>query len=153
MILYPLALWKGPTMDVRVDKDLVVELTRDLVRIQSVNPPGNEQEAAEYLGNRMRHLGLEVELQHLEPDRAQVIGRLRGSGDGHLVLTGHLDVVPPGGQTWEHEPFAADLVDGRIYGRGSADMKGGVAAMVAAAAALIDAGFHPSADFVIAATA
>src|SRR5947209_10181956 len=152
MILHPSALWKGPTMDVRVNKDLVVELTRDLVRIQSVNPPGNEQEAAEYLGNRMRHLGLEVELQHLEPDRAQVIGRIRGQGDGHLVLTGHLDVVPPGGQAWEHDPFGADLVDGRMYGRGSADMKGGVAAMVAAMAALKAGGVQPSADILLAAT-
>src|ERR1700737_3016568 len=115
-----------------VDRDLVVRLTRDLIRIRSVNPPGNEQEAAEYLGNEMRGLGLEVELQHLEEGRAQVIGRIRGAGPGHLVLTGHLDVVPPGAQKWEHDPFGGDMVDGRIFGRGSADMKGGVAAMVGA---------------------
>jgi succinyl-diaminopimelate desuccinylase len=88
----------------------------------------------------------------LEPNRANVLGRLPGSGDGHLVLTGHLDVVPPGGQAWEHDPFGAEMVDGRIYGRGSADMKGGVAAMVAALAALKAAGFQPSADVILAAT-
>jgi succinyl-diaminopimelate desuccinylase len=136
-----------------VDRDLVVRITRDLVRIQSVNPPGNEREAAEYLGNEMRALGLEVELQHLEEDRSQVIGRIRGEGAGHLVMTGHLDVVPPGGQEWQHDPFGAEVEEGRIYGRGSADMKGGVAAIVAAAAALVSGDFRPKADYVVAATA
>lgn len=139
-------------MDVRVDPEEVVELTRDLVRFPSVNPPGNEAAPAEYLAKRMTDMGLDVEVQTLEPDRANVIGRIKGSGDGHLVFTGHLDVVPPGGQAWKHDPFAADLVDGHIYGRGSADMKGGVAAMVAAAGALLRAGFKPKADYVIAAT-
>jgi succinyl-diaminopimelate desuccinylase len=144
---------KGYGMDVRVNPNLVTELTQDLIRFRSVNPPGNEREAAEYLGNRMRELGLEVEIQQLEDDRSQVIGRVRGQGDGHLVFTGHLDVVPPGGQAWEHDPFGGEEVDGRLYGRGSADMKGGVAAMVAGAAALVEAGFQPKADYVIAATA
>lgn len=139
--------------DVQVDRDLVVDLTRELVRFRSVNPPGNEQEVAEYLAGRMTELGLEAELQPLEEGRANVIGRLRGEGSGHLVLTGHLDVVPPGGQEWRHDPFGADLDDGRIYGRGSADMKGGVAAMVTAAAALVRSGFRPSADLILACTA
>jgi succinyl-diaminopimelate desuccinylase len=137
---------------VRVDRDLVVELTRDLVRFKSINPPGDEQPAAEYLAAQLRELGLEAEMQVLEPNRANVLGRLRGSGDGHLVLTGHLDVVPPGGQRWDHDPFGAELVDGRIYGRGSADMKGGVAAMAAAMAALKAGGFRPTADVILAAT-
>jgi succinyl-diaminopimelate desuccinylase len=135
-----------------IDPDLVIELTRELVRFQSVNPPGNELPAADFLAARLRELGLEAKVQVLEPNRANVLGRLPGTGDGHLVLTGHLDVVPPGGQAWEHDPFGADLVDGRIYGRGSADMKGGVAAMVAAMAALKASGFQPSADVLLAAT-
>lgn len=140
-------------MTTDIDRDLVVDLTRQLIRFQSTNPPGNEEEPARWLASRMEALGLEAEIQQLEPDRANVIGRLRGTGEGHLVFTGHLDVVPPGGQEWEHGPFDADLVDDRIYGRGSADMKGGVAAMVAAAAALVCDGFRPSADVVIACTA
>jgi len=135
------------------DRNLVTELTQQLVRFPSVNPPGNEQEVAEFLGGRLRELGLQVEIQPLGESRANVIGRIRGEGTGHLVLTGHLDVVPPGGQEWEHDPFAADLVDGRIYGRGSADMKGGVAAMVAAAASLASSGFRPRADLILACTA
>lgn len=141
------------TKGVEVDRELIVGLTRDLVRFQSVNPPGNEAEVAEFLGARMRDLGLEVEVQPLEEGRANVIGRIPGDGSGHLVFTGHLDVVPPGGQRWEHDPFAAELVDGKIYGRGSADMKGGVAAIVGAAASLVRSGFKPKADLVIAATA
>lgn len=141
--------------DVSVDRDLVINLTQELIRFPSVNPPGNEQKVAEFLGGRMADLGLEVELQPIEENRANVIGRLRGggSGSGHLVYTGHLDVVPPGGQEWEHAPFAADRVDGRIYGRGSADMKGGVAAIVAGVAALAGSRFRPSGDIIIACTA
>jgi succinyl-diaminopimelate desuccinylase len=131
-----------------VDRDLVVDLTRDLVRMRSINPPGDERPVAEYLARRMRDLGIEAELNAEDGNRANVIGRVRGRGEGHLVLTGHLDVVPPGGQTWEHDPFGADLVDGRIYGRGSADMKGGVAAIVTALASLARSGFQPSADVI-----
>ncbi|GAC1628742.1 MAG: ArgE/DapE family deacylase [Chloroflexota bacterium] len=140
-------------MDIRIDRDLVIGLTRDLVRFRSVNPPGDEQPVAEFLAARMKDLGMESELQIIDDGRANVVGRLKGSGDGHLVFTGHLDVVPPGGQEWRHPPFDADMVDGRIYGRGSCDMKGGVAAIVAAASALIVAGFRPRADFIVAATA
>lgn len=152
---------------------LVVELTRDLIRFPTVNPPGNELPAAQYLARRMEEFGLEVELQEIEENRANVIGRIRGEGDrltgsrprptgsrpqpagstpGHLVFTGHIDVVPPGGQEWQYPPFGGDLVDGRIYGRGSADMKGGVAAIVAALASLKRAGFRPRADVIAACT-
>lgn len=141
-------------MDSTVDRDLVIELTRELVRFRSVNPPGDEQPVAEYLARRMDALGMDTEIEPLEPGRANVVGRIRGGGeDGHLVLTGHLDVVPPGGQEWSYPPFDAVLRDGRIYGRGSCDMKGGVAAIVAAAASLIKSGFRPRADLIIAATA
>ena len=134
------------------DRDLVVSLTQELIRFQSVNPPGNEKPAAEYLAARLRDLGLEAIIEDVEPGRANMVARVRGEGDGHLVFTGHLDVVPPGGQKWKHDPFAAELVDGRIYGRGSADMKGGVAAIATAMAALSAAGFKPKADVILAAT-
>lgn len=135
-----------------VDRDLVVDLTRELIRFQSVNPPGNERPVAEYLAQRLRELGLEAEIEEVETGRANVIARLRGQGFGHLVFTGHTDVVPPGGQKWTHGPFDADLVDGKIYGRGSADMKGGVASIVTAMAALAASNFEPKADIILAAT-
>ncbi|HEX8919705.1 MAG TPA: M20 family metallopeptidase, partial [Chloroflexota bacterium] len=132
----------------------VVDLTRELVRFPTVNPPGNERESAEFLGRRMEEMGLEVEVQTIAEQRANVLGRIRGRGEGpSLVLTGHLDVVPPGGQAWTRPPFDAVLEDGRIYGRGSCDMKGGVAAMVAAAATLVRDGFRPQGDIVLACTA
>jgi succinyl-diaminopimelate desuccinylase len=107
---------------------------------------------AEYLAQRLRDLGIEATLQDVEDGRANVVARIRGEGRGHLVFTGHIDVVPPGGQEWSHGPFDADLVDGRIYGRGSADMKGGVASIVTAMAALVASGFRPKADIILAAT-
>jgi succinyl-diaminopimelate desuccinylase len=137
---------------VAADQELVVELTRELVRYRSVNPPGNEGEIAEHLAGRMRDLGIEATVETVEPGRANVIGKIAGAGGKPLVFTGHLDVVPPGGQRWQHDPFAAELVDGRIYGRGSADMKGGVAAIVTAMAALARADYQPSGDIFLAAT-
>ncbi|HLJ66216.1 MAG TPA: M20 family metallopeptidase [Chloroflexota bacterium] len=140
-------------VDIEIDRELLIQLTRDLIRFRSVNPPGNERPPAEFLGNTMRELGLEVDLQNLEPDRANVIGRIPAGASGALVFTGHLDVVPPGGQPWKHDPFGAEMIDGVIYGRGSVDMKGGVAAIVAAMAALVRSGLRPRADIVLAATA
>src|SRR5579872_6997787 len=153
MIPDTLRVMERPHVDFSVDRDLVVELTRALVRFRSINPPGNEQEPAEYLGNHLHRIGLEVDLQQLAPGRSNVLGRLPGAGEGHLVFTGHLDVVPPGDQPWSHDPFAGEMADGRIYGRGSADMKGGVAAMLTALEALARGGFQPKADVILAATA
>lgn len=133
-----------------VDTALVVELTRELVRFPSVNPPGNEAEIASFLAERMRGLGLEAETQEVQEGRANVVGRLPGGSAPPLVFTGHVDVVPPGNQKWEHPPFDAELVDGRIYGRGSADMKGGVASIVAAMTAL--KGRDLEGDVILAAT-
>jgi succinyl-diaminopimelate desuccinylase len=137
----------------RIDPDLVVDLTRDLIRFRSVNPPGDEEPVARYLAGRMEEFGIQADVQLIEPGRANLIARLPGNGAGHLVYTGHMDVVPPGEQPWEHDPYGADAVDGVIYGRGSADMKGGVAAIVAAMAALASSSFRPRADVVLAATA
>jgi succinyl-diaminopimelate desuccinylase len=138
--------------EIDVDRDGVIALTRELVRFRSVNPPGNEGEVADFLADRMRELSLEADVQGVEDGRSNVVGRLAGGDGPALVFTGHLDVVPPGGQAWEHDPFGAEMSDGRIYGRGSADMKGGVAAIVTAMAALKRDGFQPSGDILLAAT-
>ena len=114
-----------------------VALTRELVQIDSRNPalasdgPG-EQAAARVLAAALDSWGLRVEMHEAEPGRTNVVGRAgRGTGRS-LLLNGHLDVVGVEGMT--HAPFAAEQRNGRLYGRGAADMKGGLAAMCAAAA-------------------
>ncbi|MBX9927414.1 MAG: M20/M25/M40 family metallo-hydrolase, partial [Gemmatimonadaceae bacterium] len=120
-----------------------VALARALVAIDSRNPslvagaPG-ERACAKALAATLNTWGFrDVELQDSGSDRPNVIARL-GAPDGRsLILNGHLDVVGTEGMT--HAPFAAELRDGRLWGRGAADMKGGVAAMCAAAVHALDA--------------
>jgi succinyl-diaminopimelate desuccinylase len=113
----------------------LTELVTDLVRIETENPPGNEKPCAEYVAAWFREHDIDVEVIR-EPyeDRPQVVARV-GSGEPTLVLNGHMDVVPAGDRTeWGHDPYGAALVDGRLYGRGSTDMKIGLAlAMLTAA--------------------
>ncbi len=129
--------------------DELVEFTRDLVRIPTVNPPGDEYpRCAEVLGGRLSHGGFEVEYiaadgrpEHTrEHPRVNVVGSRRGAGRGPVVhLNGHIDVVPPG-DGWTVDPFGGIVRDGRIYGRGVCDMKAGIAAAIFAAEAIARAG-------------
>jgi succinyl-diaminopimelate desuccinylase len=110
-----------------------VELARTLVRFPSLNPPGEERACAEYLANLLRRAGLDVELHEFAPGRPSMVARLRGTSDlKPLAFTGHLDVVPLGEKPWSAPPFAAEIQDGKLIGRGSSDMKAGVAAFVVA---------------------
>jgi succinyl-diaminopimelate desuccinylase len=112
----------------------VVELTRELVRTETVNPPGDEARAAALLAGRLEAAGLQVAAHELAPGRTSLVARRPGSGDApSLCLTGHLDTVPLGGRDWAGDPFGAEIDGDRLYGRGSSDMKGGVAAIVVAA--------------------
>jgi succinyl-diaminopimelate desuccinylase len=129
----------------QIRDDEVVELTRQLVRIPSVYRPGqpgaNEERVARAVETWMRREGLDVEVQHVAPGRPNVIASLGPPGGKTLLLEGHTDVVTEGdANEWRHSPFAADRVDGRIYGRGTADMKAGLAAAMVAAAAVRRAG-------------
>ena len=114
-----------------------VELTRALTRIDSRNPdlvsggPG-EGQVAEYLAGVLRGWGFAVEMYQVRPGRPNVIARIGRAGGRAIILNGHLDVVGVDGML--HAPFSAESRSGRIYGRGSADMKGGIAAMCVAAA-------------------
>lgn len=141
-------------VDARVLVEEVVDLTRRLIRFNTVNPPGNEEEAMRYLALYLEGYGIEATIDPIEAGRANLIARIRGNSDqGHLVLSGHMDVVSAGEKQWTHDPFAADVVDGRIVGRGAADMKGGIAAMAVALTVLARTGFVPSADLVLAVSA
>jgi len=131
----------------KIDADEVVELTRALVRIPSVyrpnDPTGTEAQVAAFVESWLRREGFAVEVQPVAPGRPNVIGWLgeKRAGSRSLLLEGHTDVVTEGDPgEWSHPPFGADLVEGRIYGRGTADMKSGLAAAMVAAAAFRRAG-------------
>lgn len=98
---------------------------RTLIRFETVNPPGNEGPAAAFVVERLREVGLEPEVLECE-GRPNVVVRLAGDGSkggGALLLTGHLDVVPAEEEHWSHPPFAAEIHDDYLYGRGAVDMK------------------------------
>ncbi len=127
----------------------IVELAQALIRIPSVNPPGEfYRDCAELLGQRLAPRGFQVEYLRAEGvpgdtdryPRWNVIARREGAGPGPCVhFNGHIDVVAPG-EGWTRPPFEARIEAGRVYGRGSCDMKGGLAAAVVAVEALIDSG-------------
>ncbi len=128
------------TLDTRlvgaVDRGRLIDLARRLVALPSINPPGDEAAVARLMAETLDGIGFDVQIRDVAPGRPNVVGTLPGRGGGpRLLLNGHMDVVPPG-EGWTREPFGAELVDGRIYGRGSADMKGGLAAMAAAVEAI-----------------
>ena len=140
-----------------VAHDRLVETLRDLIRVPSVNPPpapgaDGETRVARYLEARLRAAGLEPEILETVPGRASVHARLRGDGTGGdpLLLLSHLDVVPAPADRWSRDPFAADLVDGYIVGRGAIDMKDMVAMELAVmerlAAEARAAGLDPARD-------
>ncbi|RLI27526.1 M20 family peptidase [Candidatus Bathyarchaeota archaeon] len=128
-----------------IDPDETVEILRSLVKLDTVNPPGNEIRAASYIAGLLRRAGIPVELMEVEPGRPNLYAILGGPGTPKLTFEGHMDVVPVGaGEKWSVDPFSAELVDGRVYGRGSADAKGSLTAMVETLLALRRAGFNPS---------
>ena len=111
-----------------------VALTRDLLRFDTVNPPGQERDCAKHAGAMLREWGYKVEFHEYEEGRTSVIARAGGSdAKPPLCMTGHLDVVPLGTRKWSKDPFAGEADGDRLFGRGSSDMKAGVAAMLVAA--------------------
>ncbi len=135
----------------RIDgrRDELTALARDLVRIPTVNPPGDAYTpCAELIGRRLAARGFRVEyLRGIgapgdsdRHPRTNVVARVEGRGAGPCVhFNGHIDVVDPG-QGWTVDPFAGVVRDGKLYGRGSCDMKGGIAAAMIAAEAILDEG-------------
>lgn len=114
-----------------------VALTQTLLRMDTVNPPGNEDQCTRYLAQLLSAAGYECRLVEFAPRRATLVARIGGRPDKPpICFTGHVDVVPLGSAEWSHDPFGAEIVDGKLYGRGSSDMKSGVAAFTAAALAL-----------------
>ncbi len=137
-----------------VQEEEVVRFCQDLIRIKSVNPPGDEIAIAQYVASVLEAAGLEVELITHSTSRASVLARLKSDRQKPgLLLCAHLDTVPTGSEKWLHEPFDGELADGKIWGRGAADMKGGLAVLMITAKLLAEARIPIRGDLVIAATA
>ena len=133
-------------------RDEVVALCQALVRLNTVN--GSETTAAELLRDYLVRNGVEVELYAAEPARANLVARLRGSGDGpSLAFLSHTDTVVADASEWARDPWCGDVVDGELWGRGALDMKGQVAASAVAIASLAREGFVPAGDLVFVAAA
>ncbi|GIG39495.1 M20/M25/M40 family metallo-hydrolase [Cellulomonas phragmiteti] len=137
-------------------QDEVVDLCRDLIRIDTTNPgdgtgPG-ERQAAEYVVGLLQDVGLEPELFESAPGRANVVVRLEGEDPARpaLVVHGHLDVVPAHAPDWSVDPFAAELRDGLVWGRGAVDMKDMDAMVLAVVRQMVREGRRPARDVVLA---
>jgi succinyl-diaminopimelate desuccinylase len=145
------------TTEARVDGTSaaeVIALARELLAIDTANPPGNELAAADHMADWLRGAGIETTVQPFGDGRGNVLARVPGNGERPgLVFSGHLDTVPVGPQAWKHAPRAGVVEDGRLYGRGALDMKGSVAAMALALRDLHRSGRRPAGDVVLALTA
>ena len=136
--------------------DEAVRITTELVRIDSTNYGDGsgpcEKEAAEYVLGLLREVGLEPEVVEPAPRRTSLVVRIPGSDRerGGLVLHGHLDVVPADAADWSHPPFAGDVADGVLYGRGAVDMKDMVGMLLANLRHLVREGITPPRDLVFA---
>lgn len=137
-----------------LDEQALVHLTQDLVRLQTINPPGDEVRAAAFVARRQQQAGMFAEIvPHEEDGRASVVGGLRGNGERPaLLFSGHLDTVPAG-DNWKRDIFSAEIDDGKIWGLGSTDMKAGVAALLIAMEAVQSTGVTLKGDLLFAGTA
>jgi len=121
------------------------EVLQHLVRFNTVNPPGNERPAIEYLAGYLEQAGFETELLAAEEPRPNLVADLHGTDDGPtLCYLGHVDTVLADASEWTHDPWSGALADGQLWGRGALDMKSQVAAEAVAAAALARSGWRPA---------
>ncbi len=134
-------------------QDEAVGLLRDLIRIDTSNPPGNETAAAELVASYLAESGVASELIGPDPARLNLIARVKGGDGPSLMLMGHTDVVPAPDTDWTVPPFEAALQNGVVVGRGAGDMKGELAARAVALAAVARSGERPPGDVVLVAEA
>jgi acetylornithine deacetylase/succinyl-diaminopimelate desuccinylase-like protein len=126
-----------------------VEIAQRLLRFDTTNPPGNERECVSYIEALVRAAGIETVLHARDPERPNLVARLPGRGAAPpLLLYGHVDVVTTENQRWERPPFAGEIADGYLWGRGALDMKGGVAMMLAAFLRARAEGLEPAGDVI-----
>ncbi len=132
----------------------VTDLLTGLIQRESPDPPGNEAQVAGFLARWLRDHGFDVETDEFAPNRINVLARVVGGAKPPLIFSAHTDTMPvgtnEGSGAWNHDPFGANVVDGKLYGRGAADMKSGLAAMVAAALKLKASGRALGGDLILA---
>jgi acetylornithine deacetylase len=137
-------------------RDEVIDFARDLIRIPSENPPGNESEVAKIIVEKLNGLGI-VDIEVLEKiaDRSNVIARLHGFKEHPvLMLNAHIDTKPVGNrEAWSVDPFSGEIRDGQMHGRGAVDMKSAAAAMIMAVGIIKESGMLPEGAIVLAMTA
>ncbi|MCM3571208.1 M20 family metallopeptidase [Neobacillus mesonae] len=123
---------KGMASQSRVNTKRMVDLLRRMININTVNPPGDELGLAELIAEAVSSYGLECQFHQIDKNRSNIVITLKGRDPTRkkLYFNGHLDTVPIGEQPWTMDPFGAEIKDGRMYGRGTTDMKGGVAALL-----------------------
>jgi acetylornithine deacetylase/succinyl-diaminopimelate desuccinylase-like protein len=134
-------------------REEAIGLLQDLIRADTVNPPGNESRAATILRDYLARDGIECEWIAREPERANVIARLPGGEGPSLAFLCHTDTVLADPAEWTRDPWSGDVVDGEIWGRGALDMKGQVAANAVAFSSLVREGFTPAGDLLFIASA
>jgi len=127
------------------------ELLQRLIQFDTTNPPGNETECIAYIDTLLKESGLETTRLAKDPNRPNLITRLKGQGSAPpLLLYGHVDVVTTADQEWTHPPFEGKIVDGYIWGRGALDMKSGIAMMLSAVIRSRTENLIPAGDIVLA---
>src|SRR5262249_37463447 len=135
-------------------RDEAVALLQALIRLDTVNPPGNETKAAELLRGYPEPLGIGGRPYPRTPERADPVAPLKGRGRGpRLLRLSHTDTVLADPGEWQVDPWSGELRDGHVWGRGALDMKGQVAASAVAIASLAREGFRPRGDLLFAACA
>jgi acetylornithine deacetylase/succinyl-diaminopimelate desuccinylase-like protein len=134
-------------------REEVTELLQALIRMDTVNPPGNETRAAQVLVDYLARSGIQSGLVARVPERANLVARIPGGGGPSLAFLCHTDTVLADPGEWDRDPWSGDLVQGEVWGRGALDMKGHVAAAAVAFASLQRDGFFPSGDLVFIAVA
>ena len=127
------------------------DILTKFVQTNTVNPPGNEKALALWIADEFKKAGIEAEVRDMGEGRANVVARIKGSGERKaLLFDGHLDTVPPG--NWTEDPWGAVVKDGKLYGLGASDMKGGLAAMMHVVKAIKKSGAALKGDLVFAAS-
>jgi acetylornithine deacetylase/succinyl-diaminopimelate desuccinylase-like protein len=135
-------------------RDEAVDVLQELIRIDTVNPPGNETRAADLLHAYLEDAGVECEVYAKVPERANLVARLPGRGEGPtLMLLSHTDTVLADPAEWSVDPWSGELQDDHVWGRGALDMKSQVAASAVAVATLAREGFEPAGDVLFGACA